>query len=272
MNMNGMTIGALAQRLDRVERENRMMRRGGGLLVIVVSAVVLLGQAAPPPRVVEIERLVIRDAKGTTRAILGRSEVGRGWPQWPPDPKLGKLTKPREEFGLFLYSPDGAEVSRLTDWGGEGALLALVDRQQQARVRVSAQPAPGGAQVEIASTRLPLANEIREWERLTTQAERENWSDERVRTEIASRRFTGTTSLNLMASLTADLTSTLTWQGEPGRIQLGGYGPLPPGLTFYDQQGNARIDLAIDGRSGSPRLRLMDQTGKDQAVLGQTAN
>ncbi|MFQ5804651.1 MAG: hypothetical protein ACE5JQ_17315 [Candidatus Methylomirabilales bacterium] len=76
--MNEPTMDTLAQRLDRVERENRRLKRAGVVALAVIVAVVLMGQAtwklAPPGKpgkVVGAEQFIVHDARGGVRAVLG---------------------------------------------------------------------------------------------------------------------------------------------------------------------------------------------------------
>lgn len=64
-------IEDLAQRLDRLERENRRLKRVGSLLVVGFAAMVLMGQTVPKSRTLEAERFILKDASGVTRAELG---------------------------------------------------------------------------------------------------------------------------------------------------------------------------------------------------------
>ncbi len=72
------TMETLAQRLDRVERENRSLKQAGVVALVVIAAVVLMGQAtwklAPPGKpgkVVGAEQFIVHDARGGVRATLG---------------------------------------------------------------------------------------------------------------------------------------------------------------------------------------------------------
>ena len=73
--MREANLEAMEQRLDRVERENRLLKRAGVLTLAVIAAVVLMGQATPSrvAKVVEAENFVLRDGSGTARAILNVS-------------------------------------------------------------------------------------------------------------------------------------------------------------------------------------------------------
>lgn len=68
--MNPPILEALAERLERMERENRRLKRVGAVLILGIGALVLMAQGKPS-RVIEAERFVLRDARGKTRAVLG---------------------------------------------------------------------------------------------------------------------------------------------------------------------------------------------------------
>ncbi len=71
--MTDPTLDSLAQRLDRLERENRRLKLAGAILLLALVAVGAMGQVLPKavPKVVEAERFVLRDTKGKTRGGLG---------------------------------------------------------------------------------------------------------------------------------------------------------------------------------------------------------
>ncbi len=71
-------IETLARRVDRVERENRLLKRAGVLALAVIAALVLMGQGtmktAPPGKpgkIVGAEQFIVHDARGGVRAELG---------------------------------------------------------------------------------------------------------------------------------------------------------------------------------------------------------
>jgi hypothetical protein len=71
------SIVALAERVDRLERENRLWRLGGGL-ALIVGLVVMLGgaQGIPDSKTVEAEQFILRDRNGRERAKLGLAADG----------------------------------------------------------------------------------------------------------------------------------------------------------------------------------------------------
>ncbi|MFQ5988961.1 MAG: hypothetical protein ACE5K9_03490 [Candidatus Methylomirabilales bacterium] len=76
--MNEQTMETLARRLDKVERENRLMKQVGVVALAVIAALVLMGQAArktappgKPGKIVGAEQFIVHDARGGVRAELG---------------------------------------------------------------------------------------------------------------------------------------------------------------------------------------------------------
>jgi hypothetical protein len=142
--MSVATLDTLEKRLGRLEREIRWWRVGAlGAVVLLVA----LG-AAPRGTTLEAERLVIRDAKGTVRAVLGSETGERGWSRLP---YLLWLPKPAPEakFGLYLYTEQGVEVSHLNLSPDGNPQLLLIDPQQRAVAAISTHL--GAALVGIAA-------------------------------------------------------------------------------------------------------------------------
>lgn len=76
--MDGTRMENLAQRVDRLERENWCLKRAGVAALAVIAAVVLMGHAtrktAPPGKpgkIVGAEQFIVHDARGGVRAELG---------------------------------------------------------------------------------------------------------------------------------------------------------------------------------------------------------
>jgi len=69
----------LEQRLERLERQNRLFTRAATVAALAVVAVVVMGQAAPRPSTVEAQKFVLKDKSGKIRAVLGEgadNEIG----------------------------------------------------------------------------------------------------------------------------------------------------------------------------------------------------
>ena len=64
-------LDAIAAELAQLKRANRRWRRSATLAVLVLAVIGLMGQVMPPSRVLEVERLLLRDASGRIRVSLG---------------------------------------------------------------------------------------------------------------------------------------------------------------------------------------------------------
>jgi len=64
----------LADRVDRLEAENRRLRRWGGAALVLALAVAALGQSAPHGTTVEAQQFVLKDAAGKVRVVQGMIE------------------------------------------------------------------------------------------------------------------------------------------------------------------------------------------------------
>jgi len=70
--MSEVTDGVLA-RLEKVEREYRMLKRCVAVVVLALGALFVMAQAPSRPRTVEAERLVIRYPNGKEAIVLDTS-------------------------------------------------------------------------------------------------------------------------------------------------------------------------------------------------------
>lgn len=69
------TLETVAQRLTRVEKQNRNLKRVLCAVILLMGAALLLGQAEPN-HVVEAQKFVLLDAEGKERAVLDSNEQG----------------------------------------------------------------------------------------------------------------------------------------------------------------------------------------------------
>ncbi len=130
----------LVQRLDRLERETRLLKRTGVAALAAIAAVMLMGQALPSKvaKLVEAEKFLVRDAAGKPRATLGllpdgspslnlidkdgniRMAVG----MTPQDtPSLNLYDKTLTNRAVLATLPDGSPALVLFDKAGETRAL-----------------------------------------------------------------------------------------------------------------------------------------------------
>jgi hypothetical protein len=112
-----MDAAKLAQRVERLERENRWWRRGVALCLVLVVAPLLIAQAPTPLRVVEAQRIVVRDDAGRIRATLGT---------------MGGPGSPNPTYGLTVYGPDGNRRIQLFEGGKIDGVVFSMDTARAA--------------------------------------------------------------------------------------------------------------------------------------------
>jgi hypothetical protein len=106
--MQGISIDALAERVARLERENRRLKQGGLALTVAAGVALLMGQAAPRNLLVRAQRIVVTDENGNDRIVLGAAKDKAGVQVLSGD---GKAT------AVLAVSQDSAGVS-VTDESG----------------------------------------------------------------------------------------------------------------------------------------------------------
>jgi len=70
-----MDQGSLVGRIERLERQNRSWRIAGTLALLAGAAALCIGMSAPR-KTLETDLLLIKDATGATRMVLGMAEDG----------------------------------------------------------------------------------------------------------------------------------------------------------------------------------------------------
>jgi hypothetical protein len=98
--MDTRTMEAMAQRLERLERECRRWRRAG-MAAVLVGAIALLVGGSPRddgPKTVEAERFLLKDKDGTIRGE---------WRLWPDGPEF-RLNSKGGRRHLSLTVVEGA--------------------------------------------------------------------------------------------------------------------------------------------------------------------
>jgi len=76
--MNQPTLEDLAKRVKRLERQNRILKSAGLVALLGIVATVLLGQTTPNQvkKVIETEKIIVRDQEGRIRATLASESCG----------------------------------------------------------------------------------------------------------------------------------------------------------------------------------------------------
>jgi hypothetical protein len=122
-------LAGVAVRLDALERQNRRLRRVLGGASLAVFAIVAVGATAPAPRVIETEQVLIRDANGRTRAILG-------------------IDRASHSAGLVVLGASGARRIGVGVKSDGTAGIALSDERGDLRAGLATTPA-GKATVSV---------------------------------------------------------------------------------------------------------------------------
>ena len=106
----------LAQRIERLERQNRLFKGAAMAVVLAIVAVVIMGQAAPRTTTVEAQKFVLKDKSGKIRAVLGEG----------PDNEIGLLVydgKQRPRAMIAMDDNDTPMVRLSDDAGKERVVL-----------------------------------------------------------------------------------------------------------------------------------------------------
>jgi hypothetical protein len=111
-------LDVMAQRLEKLERQNRRLMQVGVLALAFLFSVVWMGQAPRKLRPIEADRFTLKDSDGKKRAELLIEESGPG---------------------LVLYDTTGRRIGR---FGGvsNGAGLSLQSIEGGARLSLASQP------------------------------------------------------------------------------------------------------------------------------------
>ena len=120
----------LEQRIERVERENRRLKIAALTALLGLGGAFSLGAAANPPQKLEAETIVLRDAQGKSRIVLGVDEEGPGIAFLDTKGKL-RLNLGLAKEGPALDLLDAAEHPRATLLLTEdqGPILHFVDKK-----------------------------------------------------------------------------------------------------------------------------------------------
>ena len=142
--MSELAMAALAQRVERLERDNHRWRRGGILGLLLLVSAGLLGQApvvTGAAKALDAERFNLRDGAGNLRGSLGASSDGTASlvlynAAGVHQAGLGVL--PDGAASLFLGSPAGRTVTELTLYRDGTPSLVVRDRAGKTRMLLGA--------------------------------------------------------------------------------------------------------------------------------------
>ena len=129
--MNPTDTEYFAQRLQRLEQENRRFKRAGFLALVGISMLFVMGQTTKgkqAPKVVEAQAFVVRDASGKMRGALGTyANGGTSLMFYNKDNKIAQSLEiqPDGTFGLYLKGTDGKNNATLTQLPNGTVGLAL---------------------------------------------------------------------------------------------------------------------------------------------------
>jgi hypothetical protein len=132
--MNAPTMEALAQRLEKVEQQNRRLRGAGIAVVVLAAAGLLMGQAMPRAQTVEAREFILRGAEGKVRADLVAFKDGLALTLLDESGK-SRATLAVDKPGprLSLYDENGKPRARLAVYE-DGPALILLDENGMFRV------------------------------------------------------------------------------------------------------------------------------------------
>lgn len=149
----------LVQRVDRLERENRLLKRTGVAALAAIAAVMLMGQALPSKvtKLVEAEKFLVRDTAGNPRAWLGFLPDG--------SPGLNLIDKdgnirmtvgmtPQDTPSLNLYDTAQRNRAVLATIRDGSPALVLFNKAGEHQVLLGSEFPLGGAQDRPASSLL----------------------------------------------------------------------------------------------------------------------
>jgi hypothetical protein len=143
-----LTIDAMAERLERLERENRRLKRIGGLVLLGAVASLLSGADDGKTKPVEAERFVLKDRAGLKRAELSaepngsasfnlfdragkvrlRMAIEAAQEGFPSDEALVSVCDERgKDRVVTLVNPFGVPQLSLFDRSGKDRLNLLID-------------------------------------------------------------------------------------------------------------------------------------------------
>jgi hypothetical protein len=127
--MNQPTLEDLAERVKRLERQNRILKSAGLVALLGIVATVLLGQTKSNQvaKVVEAEKFVVMDQHGTVRAMLSADSSGAQLRLFDEDDQVRiALAICHDRTNLSFYNENGSvgvDLYTSTFFQGSGLIL-----------------------------------------------------------------------------------------------------------------------------------------------------
>ena len=113
------TLEAIANRVAKLEAQNRRLKKVGIASLIVAAAVIAMGQASTK-KVIEANEFVLKDTNGETRAWLGMAQT---------------------VAQLVIYGPENNKGGfMIIGSGPNGPIISLADGKANQRVNLDLQP------------------------------------------------------------------------------------------------------------------------------------
>jgi hypothetical protein len=124
------------ERLERLERQNRLLRRAGVVGLFLVGSLLWMGQTRPA-RILEAQKFVLRDANGKRQAEFGQVD---GWPALVFLDSAGRISLllgiESGEPHVVIYGTAAEQVVSIKR-SASGASLSLHDTSGNPRLNLS---------------------------------------------------------------------------------------------------------------------------------------
>ena len=256
--MNEPTMETLAQRLDRVERENRRLKQAGVVALAVIAAVVLMGQAtgSEVAKVIQAEKFVVRDAAGTVRATLGSDPI----------------------FTELMLADDKGHKRFQLSVGSFGQFLSFLDSNGQQRMKMSTLGVPGSPLGVVGISVFDPNNRLQILLGTSTAGKAQTGpillfadQDEKMRARLGLSEHgvpflqlsdkEGTTRAVLSLTKNANPVLELRNKADRVNVRLGEGDDGIASLLFYDKHGQVRAMLGRDA-DGRAIMGISDKAGK----------
>ena len=128
-------LSGVQERLARLERQNRRLQRGMIALLVAVTGLLAMGQAPAGPKIIEAQKIILKDPDGTVRgwmATVGKgSEVVLGNDRAQPMISLRVST---DAGDLHFYGSRGSGMNLGMNSGRPS--IAILDGESQGQVGI----------------------------------------------------------------------------------------------------------------------------------------